>query len=103
MIEYKLTINELTVQLHHILAELYPNVSYGAADIKNCIVESDKKLILSVEKLGLLTEVSVEDMTSRLYRELGIEYEKNLHDKFYFEMRRDGNRIIFDMKVNDVQ
>jgi len=35
------------------------------------------------------------DFVDKLYLELGIEFEKNLHDKFLFEMTKDDNNIIF--------
>ena len=94
MEKYNLTIEELTVQVHRHLREINTEVNFNPKDIRDCMTADRGRITFDTSHLNRLYNVN---MTEPLFKELGIEYEKNLHDKYYFKMYRETSNIIFEM------
>lgn len=101
MINYKLTVKELTVQVHHVLRDLYPDTALDPSAISGFITEDDNRLIFEAGKVALRFGLDKTETVKKIYRELGVEFEKNLHDKYYFKMTAEDDNLIFEMLENN--
>lgn len=102
--EYELTKDELTRQIHQTLRDIYPEKDISADTVFDMISEStgrSKELIFRAADFAQLHEIDRAEFMTGLYVELGIEFEKNLHDKFYFIMTKDDSVLTFKMIEND--
>jgi len=98
--EYELTKDELTRQIHLTLRDIYPREDITADTIFEFISETagqSKELVFRAADFAQMYEIDKKEFLSRLYIELGIEFEKNLHDKFYFIMTKDDAVLTFKM------
>lgn len=97
MKEYKLTKEEITRQLHQTIQDMYPESSYNPNLIHKLLFESKpgETFMFPARDFAEFTHLDAADFTDKLHKELGVEFEKNLHDKFLFEMTRDDNTIFF--------
>jgi ribosome assembly protein YihI (activator of Der GTPase) len=97
VITFKLTKEELTRQLHQTIQELCPEIENDPNLIDKLLTELEqgRQFVFPAEAFADEGGINPDDFIDRLYLELGIEFEKNLHDKFLFEMTRDNNSIIF--------
>jgi len=88
---------ELTRQLHQTIQELYPEGNYDPNLIDKILFESEpgKLFTFPAKEFAESGNLHADDFINKLYLELGIEFEKNLHDKFLFKMTRDENTIYF--------
>ena len=94
---FELTREELTRQLYQTIQELYPDRLHDPNRIDNLLSEPDqaRMFVFRAKEFAESAGFAAEDFMQKLYLELGIEFEKNLHDKFLFEMTRNDNNIIF--------
>ncbi len=97
MKEFKLIKEELTRQLHQTIQELYPESQYDPNLINKLLLESEpgRQFIFPANEFAESGNLDAVNFINSLFLELGIEFEKNLHDKFLFEMTRDDNTIFF--------
>ncbi|MEW5922592.1 MAG: hypothetical protein AB1746_01250 [Candidatus Zixiibacteriota bacterium] len=106
-IKFILEKDELARQIHFILRELYPDINIDPKLVHGLVVETAPggagfrfDSALFAEKANL----DKKQLTAGLYRELGVEFEKNWHDKSYFEIKQVGDSIEFRLlnrKEND--
>jgi len=54
-----------------------------------------------VPDFARINDMETADVIQKLYIELGIEFEKNLHDKFYFVMTKDNESLHFKTVQNN--
>ncbi len=99
--KYILTKEELVVQIHHTLRELFPDRIFSPNEIKNSLVADDSGITFMVPDFARINDMETADIIQKLYIELGIEFEKNLHDKFYFVMTKDNESLHFKTVWND--
>lgn len=102
-LQYKMTRDELTRQIHQTLREIYPHSDFSAGQIFKMIDESSEKnnvLIFKAAEFAEINEIDKTEFMTGLYIELGVEFEKNLHDKFYFTMTKDETTLTFKMIEN---
>jgi hypothetical protein len=97
--EYKLTKEEISRQLHQMIQDLYPESSYDPNLIHKLLFESrpGEVFMFPAGDFAEINNLDSTDFADKLHTELDIEFEKNLHDKFLFEMTRDDNTIFFKM------
>jgi hypothetical protein len=98
MTEFRLTRDELARQLHQTLTDLYPERNFDASIIHQMIVDmkSDGSYyIFPAAHFAEFSGMESSGFVDSLQEELGIEYEKNLHDKFLFDMTREEGNLIF--------
>ncbi len=99
MIEFKLSKEELAGEIYRAINEIYPELIFSNELIYNAINDSIKGswFKFSAVKFANDNNLDSQEFIDRLYKCLGIEFEKNLHDKFLFEMSRDNDNILFKM------
>ena len=97
-IKFKLEKDEISRQIHYILRELYPDLKTTSDIVCNLVIETAPggagfkfEAASFAEKAGL----DGNQLISGLYKELGVEYEKNWHDKSFFEIKVIGGTIDF--------
>lgn len=86
-IDYKLTKDELMAQIHRTLRELYRDRLMSPEEILDNLVEDNYGISFMAYNFAEINVIEPDEMIRKLYIELGIEFEKNLHDKFYFVMK----------------
>jgi len=99
--EYKLTKEELVVQIHHTLRELFPDRLFSPDEIMNNLIIDSSGITFMVPDFARINDMETADVIQKLYIELGIEFEKNLHDKFYFVMTKDNESLHFKTVQNN--
>ena len=97
MKEYKLTKEEVTRQLHQSIQDLYPESNYDPNLVHKLLFETkpSESFLFPAKDFAEFSNLDPADFINRLHSELSVEFEKNLHDKFLFEMTRDDNTIFF--------
>lgn len=102
MTEFKLTKDELVREILHIVCEQYPEKSLTADLIHKMIFESTpgEKFMFPAGDYAVFNNLDKDEFADKLHDGLGIEFEKNLHDKFLFEMSREENIIYFSTIQN---
>jgi len=97
MKDYKLTKEEISRQLHQTIQDLYPESSYNPNLIHKLLFESTpgEAFMFPARDFAEYSNINTTDFIDKLHTELSVEFEKNLHDKFLFEMTRDDNAIFF--------
>ncbi len=92
-----MTKEEITRQLHQTIQDLYPESSYNPNLIHKLLFESKpgEAFMFPAKDFAEFSYLDSTDFVDKLHTELGVEFEKNLHDKFLFEMTRDDNTIFF--------
>lgn len=99
--EYKLSKEELARQIHQALREAYPDVAVISEDIKDNLHETKDGITFLCNNFAAAINFNPVELIQKLYIELGIEFEKNLHDKYYFMMTKDDESLHFKMLVNE--
>ncbi len=94
--DYELTPDEIALMVHHALRELHPESEIDSRLIRAAVtVESDGLLAVRVGGLGSLLGSAAEELARELYLVLNIEWEKNWHDRAFFNIVLDGETIFF--------
>ena len=96
---FRLDREEIARQIHLVIREIYPDQEVDGNLIHKMIQEAGTegdKMIFPAGEFGEVTGMAGTDFARQVYLELGVEYEKNLHDKFYFTIRREEGNIIFE-------
>jgi hypothetical protein len=99
--KYKLTKEELTRQIHQTLRELYSDVIITSDDIKDKIHVTKDGITFLCSDFASEMNFNSAELIQNLYIELGIEFEKNLHDKYYFMMTKDDESLHFRILENN--
>jgi hypothetical protein len=102
MTEFKLTKDEIVREIMQIAREQYPDISLKADLIHKMTFESSpgKQFMFPAGDYAALNNLDEKEFVDKLHDGLGIEFEKNLHDKFLFEMSREENMIYFNTIQN---
>jgi len=101
---FQLSRDELARQLHQAAREAYPDYRLEGKLIHAILIEqmpAGSGFVFPAREYALNNNISPEEFLARLYHELSIEYEKNLHDKFFFKMHRDDDCIYFSLIETD--
>jgi len=86
----------LARQIHYILREMYPEHQITPESIFDLIEEIDENtLIFAADRIADRNDLPRDEFAQKIYRELGVEYEKNWHDKSLFRMSLNGENIVF--------
>ncbi len=94
--KYRLTKEELARQIHQALRERYQGMD-SIAVLREFLIEDEAGITFNVKEFAIKNDLEGGEILSSLYIELGIEFEKNLHDKFYFMMTKDDESLYFKM------
>jgi len=97
MIDFKLSREELAGEICRAINESCPDFSLSNELIFEAINEltESEQFIFPAKEFAISNNLNGEQFLNKLFLTLGIEFEKNLHDKFLFEMSRDNDNIIF--------
>lgn len=101
---YKLSRDEIARQVHAGLKELYPEHKLDGNIIHKMLLDmfpSGTGYMFPVKDYASIHNLDPKEFLVKLFRELSIESEKNLHDKFLFEMSLDDNFIYFKVITAD--
>ncbi|UCD17745.1 MAG: hypothetical protein JSV44_02250 [Candidatus Zixiibacteriota bacterium] len=96
---YKIRREEVARQIHRALREVYPDCKIGGSDVVRLVAETTPdggKITFLAAQLAAELNLDPKALIADIFRELGVEYEKNLHDKFLFEMKCDNEKIHFE-------
>lgn len=97
MMEYILSREDLVRQIHRAIREQDHDLSIDPEKIEAATRDTETGYIFRggdfVDKCG----IDDKNFVNKIQRELGVEFEKNLHDKFYFRMTRQGDDLIFTL------
>ena len=97
-IKFKLERDELSRQIHFVLRVLYPESSLSPKLVHDMVTEAAPDgagFNFDAGRFAEETGLEKEGLIAGLYRELGIEHEKNWHDKVYYEILTKGESIEF--------
>jgi hypothetical protein len=101
---FQLSRDELARQLHQAAREAYPELRLEGKLIHILLIEqipAGSSFVFPAREYALKNNIPPEEFLRKLYYELSIEYEKNLHDKYFFEMHRDDDCIYFSLIDTD--
>ncbi|MCX6827582.1 MAG: hypothetical protein NTV06_10030 [candidate division Zixibacteria bacterium] len=102
--QFRLTRDDLARQLHLTLRELYPEKSINGNIIHKMLIESTPEksgFAFPAADFAEINGINSQEFLEDLFRELSVESEKNLHDKFLFEISKDSHSIFFKMLKKD--
>jgi len=101
---FRLSRDEIAREVHAALKELYPEHKLDGNIVHKMLLEMfppGTGFMFPVKDYASLHDLDPKDFLAKLFRELSIESEKNLHDKFLFEMSIDDNFIYFRVIAAD--
>ncbi len=99
--DYILTIDDLALQIHRVLKDLYPSFIISGDDIRKFIKEKNSDLLFFAQKFAVEFKLDSDRLTEKIYLELMVEYEKNWHDRVFFRILRDNENIFFNKIKQD--
>jgi hypothetical protein len=102
--EYVLNRDEFARQIHLLLGEIYPEGRFDADLIVKMItypVHGENEMAFQAAAYARMSGFDESELPERLFRELEIQIEKNLHDKYLFEISRDKNSIFFKARSGE--
>ncbi|SYZ73251.1 hypothetical protein TRIP_C21369 [Candidatus Zixiibacteriota bacterium] len=97
---FKLSRDDIARQIHYAIRELHPDHQLDGNIVHKMIIESGDKGTALIFPAGNFAEINgfePKKFVRDLYRTLNLEMEKNLHDKFLFEILVDDNFIHFKL------
>jgi hypothetical protein len=95
---FKLTREDLARQIHQGIREVYPDLIFEGNIVHEMLIVEEPAgsgFIFPAGDFAAACDLGRGDFVGKLRMELGIEFEKNLHDKFLFDMKMDGELIYF--------
>jgi hypothetical protein len=95
---YKLHREEVARQVHYVIREIYREFDFdGDSVLKHIVCEKNDEnaFVFSARRFADEYGIEIIGFIESVNRELGIEYEKNLHDRFLFSMSHDESAIYF--------
>jgi hypothetical protein len=98
--KFVLSRDEIAREVHRALKELYPEQKLEGNIIHKMLIEihpAGTGFMFPIRDYAFINNLDQKEFLLRLFRELSIESEKNLHDKFLFEMSLDDHCIYFKM------
>jgi len=90
--------DEIARQIHLTLKQLYPENEFDPALIHRMVARTGPEgtgFMFPAREFASASSMETDTFIDDLYRELGIEFEKNWHDKSFFTMIKDNDSIIF--------
>ncbi|MCP4703818.1 MAG: hypothetical protein GY865_04335 [candidate division Zixibacteria bacterium] len=93
--EYKLTKNELSIQIHRVLKDLYPTLEISGDNIQKFIIKEKLDFHFFAQMLAIEIKLDSSRLIDDIYLELMVEYEKNWHDRVFFRILKDKKKISF--------
>jgi len=103
---FKLSRDEIARQVHAALKELYPDHKLDGNIVHKMLLEMfppGTAYMFPVKEYASIYDLDTKEFLVKLFREFSVESEKNLHDKFLFEMSLDDNSIYFKVITADVK
>lgn len=95
---FRLEKEEIARQIHYAVREIYPERQFDADLIYEMLVEEKavtQTIVFLAERFAEVNGLDKIEFSVSLYCELDVEFEKNLHDKFLFTMKREEGNIVF--------
>lgn len=97
--DYILTSDELVQQIHRVVKDIYPTLSFSGDDVSgyiNNISDNKAGLRFNAYEFSKRYNIPPEEFIEKVYIELMVEYEKNWHDRIYFKILKDDRAIYFE-------
>ena len=95
--EYILTIDELALQIHRVLRDLYPSIEISGDKIRKFIILDNLNFHFLAQMFASEYKFDSDQLIKEIYLELMVEYEKNWHDRVFFKILKDNEKISFEM------
>jgi len=93
--DYILTIDELALQIHRILKDICQSLIISGDDIRRFLKEKNSDFQFLARGFAVEYELDADMIVENIYLELMVEYEKNWHDRVFFRILRDDEKISF--------
>jgi hypothetical protein len=97
MMEYRLSRGDLIRQIHRAIREQDHDLPIDSEKIEAVVEDTESGYIFRAGDFAEKCGIEDDNFVNKIQRELGVEFEKNLHDKFYFRMTRQGENLIFTL------
>jgi len=94
--DYILTIDELSMQIHRVLKDIYRSFVISGKDIRKFLTSDDLSIHFLVKEFAKEYNLDSERLIEKIYLELMVEQEKNWHDRVFFKILKDNNKISFE-------
>ncbi len=94
--DYILTIDELPMQIHRVLKDINPSFEISGKDIRKFLISDNLGIHFPVNDFAKEFNLDSEWLIEKIYLELMVEYEKNWHDRVFFRILKDKNKILFE-------
>ncbi len=98
--DFHLSRDDIARQIHHSVCELYPGRILDGNIIHKMLIEkgeSGSALMFPAGEYAQVNGLEQKEFVRNLYHVLNLEMEKNLNDKFLFEILVDDNFIYFKL------
>lgn len=95
--KYILTIDELTLQIHRVLRDLFPSNEISGDKIRKFLVKKDSGFDFLAQIFAKEFKFDSDKLIKEIYLELMVEHEKNWHDRVFFKILKDNEKISFKM------
>lgn len=99
--EYTLTVDELALQIHRVLKDLYPSLEISGDDIWRFFVSKKRDIKFFAENFAIEFKIDAIELIEKIYMELMVEFEKNWHDRVFFKILKDNEKISFERIMQD--
>jgi len=99
--EYILTVDELALQIHRVLKDLYPSHEISGDDVRRFFVSNKPDIQFLAQKFASEFKIDGIELIEKIYMELMVEFEKNWHDRVFFKILRDNEKILFERITQD--
>ena len=96
--EYILSEDEIALQIHRILSDLYVAVDFGDNDVRKFVVRSPAlkaEISFRAADFAGMIGIDASELIDKLYMEIMVEYEKNWHDRTFFRILKAKDSIRF--------
>lgn len=99
--KYILTIDELALQIHRVLKELYPSYEISGDNVRKFLIGDNSDFHFFAQKFASEFRLDSDKLIENIYLELMVEQEKNWHDRVFFKILKDNEKITFEGIVQE--
>jgi len=101
--DYILTIDELSIQIHRVIKDIYQSSEISGDDIRKFLIKDNFDIYFQAEEFAANFKLDSNLLIEKIYLELMVEYEKNWHDRVFFKILKDNKKISFKWIKQDKQ